>query len=161
MKELFEILKNPNDKLIAVDLDGTLCEGEFWGKEDVEPIKERIDYFNSLYMKGAHIIIYTARQPKWLPETPASEEGELEKRSEKQAELKPEERLTASEEYLEGNVRKLVSLIESRFESADKFDNLKLEFEFSDKIEKEELMKFIKKLPDADKILATLRVWKK
>jgi len=66
MKKLFDILENPRDKLIAVDLDGTLCHGEFWGDDEPEPHKEMIDYFNSLYKKGAHIIIYTARQPKWF-----------------------------------------------------------------------------------------------
>ena len=69
MKKLFDILKNPRDKLIAIDLDGTLCKGEFWGDTEPEPYKDRINYFNSLYKKGAHIIIYTARQPKWMPET--------------------------------------------------------------------------------------------
>lgn len=64
MKEkLLDILKHPNDKLIAVDLDGTLCKGEFWWEWEPEPIKERIEYFNSLYKKGGHIIIYTARNP--------------------------------------------------------------------------------------------------
>lgn len=105
---------------------------------------------------------YTLLEPKWLPETPASEEGELEKPSEKPLEgIKPGERLTATDEYLEGNVRKIISLIESRFESSDQFDNIKLEFDFNNKMEKEELMKFIKKLPDADKILASIRVWRK
>jgi len=68
-EELYNILKDPNDKLIAVDLDGTLCEGVFWGDGDPRPLIHRIKYFNKLYKRGAHIIIYTARQPKWLPET--------------------------------------------------------------------------------------------
>lgn len=64
LKELQEILKNPNDKLIAVDLDGTLSEGECWSKTDEPtPIQPMIDYVNGLYRKGAHIIIYTARMP--------------------------------------------------------------------------------------------------
>ena len=66
MKKLFDILENPRGKLIAVDLDGTLCHGEFWGDNEPEPHKERIDYFNGLYKKGAHIIIYTVRAPKWF-----------------------------------------------------------------------------------------------
>ena len=82
------------------------------------------------------------------------------KKYEKPKELEPTQRLTAEEKQLEGNVRKLLSLIESRFESKDLFDNIRLEFMFNDKFEKEELMKFFKKLPDADKILATIRVWK-
>jgi len=63
-KELLDILKNPNDKLIAVDLDGTLSEGSCWNiTDDPEPIPKMIDFINSLYIKGAHIVIYTARQP--------------------------------------------------------------------------------------------------
>ncbi len=66
MKEkLLQILKNPNDKLIAVDMDGVLCKGEFWGDDEPAPQQDVIDYFNGLYKKGAHIIIYTARNPKW------------------------------------------------------------------------------------------------
>ncbi len=66
MKEkLLEILKNPNDKLIAVDMDGVLCSGEFWGDKKPIPNLKVIKYFNNLYKKGAHVIIYTARNPKW------------------------------------------------------------------------------------------------
>lgn len=64
MKHLQEILKNPNDKLIAVDLDGTLSDGECWSETDEPtPIQQMIDFVNSLYKKGAHIVIYTARFP--------------------------------------------------------------------------------------------------
>ncbi len=65
MNNLEDILKNPNDKLIAVDLDGTLSKGEYWETSDKEPepIKEMIDFVNSLYKKGAHIVIYIARFP--------------------------------------------------------------------------------------------------
>jgi len=62
--KLYEVLKNPANKLIAVDLDGTLSTGEFWGvggEPEPEPIQKMIDYINKLYLKGAHIIIYTAR----------------------------------------------------------------------------------------------------
>ena len=69
MKKLQEILKNPNDKLIAVDLDGTLCEGEFWGEGEPKPKQEVIDLVWKIYKKGAHIIIYTARQPKYYATT--------------------------------------------------------------------------------------------
>jgi len=63
-EKLLEILKNPNDKLICVDLDGTLSIGECWSKTDEpKPIQEMIDFVNSLYNKGSHIIIYTARFP--------------------------------------------------------------------------------------------------
>jgi len=69
--DLKDILKNPANKLIAIDLDGTLCKGEFWGEGDPTPIKERIEYFNNIYKKGAHIIIYTARQPRYFIKTMA------------------------------------------------------------------------------------------
>ena len=57
------ILKNPANKLIAVDMDGTLCEGKFWVSE-CEPKLDVIEKINALYKKGAHIIIWTARFPK-------------------------------------------------------------------------------------------------
>lgn len=66
------VLSNPANKLIAVDLDGTLCTGEFWGSgPDPEPIYHMINYINSLYKRGAHIIIYTARQTSWTNATMA------------------------------------------------------------------------------------------
>lgn len=74
MKEkLLEVLKNPNDKLIAVDMDGTLCTGEFWGeeKDDPKPIPEMVEMMRKLYHKGAHLIIYTARQPMYYSRTHA------------------------------------------------------------------------------------------
>jgi len=62
--DLQDILKNPKDKLICVDLDGTLSEGECWSETDEpKPIQPMIDYINSLYKQGAHIVIYTARFP--------------------------------------------------------------------------------------------------
>lgn len=72
MKEkLLDILKSPNDKVIAVDLDGTLCTGEFWGEDEPEPIQSHIDYIWELYKKGAIIIIYTARDPRYFVQTNA------------------------------------------------------------------------------------------
>jgi len=72
MKEsLLEILKNPNDKLIAIDLDGVICHGEFWGEGEPEPIKGMIDKIWEWYKKGGHIIIYTARQPRYYAQTQA------------------------------------------------------------------------------------------
>jgi len=64
-KELLDILKEPRDKLICVDLDGTLSKGECWSKTDEpKPIQEMIDFINNkLYKRGSHIIIYTARRP--------------------------------------------------------------------------------------------------
>ena len=58
-------------KLICVDLDGTLCEGEFWGDGEPKPIQVAIDYVTSAYFSGAHIIIYTARLPKYYAITHA------------------------------------------------------------------------------------------
>jgi len=59
--ELPKDLKLKPNALIAVDLDGTLSEGECWGAEDPKPKQDMIDFINSLYIKGYHIIIYTAR----------------------------------------------------------------------------------------------------
>lgn len=67
--KLFEILSNPNDKLIAVDLDGTLCEWAFWETEPCKPIEKMIGYVNSLYKQWAHIVIYTARDPQYFEKT--------------------------------------------------------------------------------------------
>lgn len=64
-------LTHPAGKLIAVDLDGTLCEGEFWGEGEPIPKTARIDAVRSLYQRGAHIIIYTARQPSYYIHTHA------------------------------------------------------------------------------------------
>jgi histidinol phosphatase-like enzyme len=57
-----------NKKIIAFDLDDTLCtrpsDKEILGIEKYhycEPIKEMIDLSNSLYDKGHTIYIYTAR----------------------------------------------------------------------------------------------------
>ena len=70
-QKLLDILANPAGKVIAVDLDGTLCHGEFWGNEECVPVQEMIDKVTVWYNKGAHIIIYTARQPKYFPVTQA------------------------------------------------------------------------------------------
>lgn len=70
MKEkLQDILKNPAHKLIAIDLDGTICEGEFWGETEPKPIAAMVERITALYHKGAHIIIYTARQPRYYQHT--------------------------------------------------------------------------------------------
>ncbi|RTL06188.1 hypothetical protein EKK58_06110 [Candidatus Dependentiae bacterium] len=67
MKEkAFDTLNNPKGKLICVDMDGTLCEGEYWhvgGEADPLPNQEMIDIVNDLYIRGGHIIIWTARTP--------------------------------------------------------------------------------------------------
>jgi len=64
-KKLLDVLENPNDQLIAVDMDGVICHGEFWGEGEPKPKQEMIDKIWEWYRKGAHIIIYTARQPKY------------------------------------------------------------------------------------------------
>lgn len=70
-QDLLDILKNPRGKLLAIDMDGTICEGEFWGGEDPKPKQDFIDKMWKWYKRGAHIIIYTARQPIYYPETHA------------------------------------------------------------------------------------------
>ena len=70
--KLLEILKSPNDKLICVDLDGTLCIGEAWTNEQcltTTPKQDIIDKVNKMYTSGGHIIIYTARPETFRPET--------------------------------------------------------------------------------------------
>lgn len=57
--------------LIAVDLDNTLCEGEFWGGDEPKPKQEMIDKIEKLYKQGHHIIIYTARHRNYFQETEA------------------------------------------------------------------------------------------
>ena len=69
MNEMLEILKNPNDKVLAIDLDGVLCEGEFWGEGEPKPKQDMIDRVWKWYKQGAHIIIYTARQPRYYAVT--------------------------------------------------------------------------------------------
>ena len=72
MKEqLKDILQNPNDKLLAIDMDGTICKGEYWGEETLEPNQWFIDKMWCWYKAGAHIIIYTARQPVHYAKTHA------------------------------------------------------------------------------------------
>ena len=71
MDELKKRLESPDNLLVAVDMDGTLCEGVFWGEGDPAPKKEMIDYLWTLYKKGAHLIIYTARQPRYYAVTHA------------------------------------------------------------------------------------------
>ena len=68
-KDLLNILKNPNDKLIAIDVDGVLCKGEFWGEGEPTPIKAMIEKVWKWYKSGAHIIIYTSRQPRYYQQT--------------------------------------------------------------------------------------------
>jgi uncharacterized HAD superfamily protein len=66
-----EVLKDPNDKLIAVDMDGTLVAGEVWNDEDPEPVPQMVELVQDLYARGAHIVIWTARKPNMYPQTMA------------------------------------------------------------------------------------------
>lgn len=70
-KKLHDILKNPANKLLAIDMDGVLCTGEFWGEGEPAPIPAMLARVSEWYHKGAHIIIYTARQGKYYPQTHA------------------------------------------------------------------------------------------
>lgn len=73
MEELYDVLEHPNDKLIAVDMDGTICNGVWWGTEDPSPTPNTkvVELMWKLYKKGAHLIIYTARQPRYYAKTHA------------------------------------------------------------------------------------------
>ena len=57
--------------LIAVDMDGVLCEGEFWDDGDPKPIQRNIDIVEKLYRTGHHIIINTARHRRYYQTTEA------------------------------------------------------------------------------------------
>jgi len=62
------------DKLICVDIDGTLTEGNtaFWEEDDeCEPNTDMISWVNQRYIEGAHIIIHTARPWKHAQTTVA------------------------------------------------------------------------------------------
>lgn len=52
-------------------MDGTICEGEFWGDGEPKPKQDFIDNMWEWYRKGAHIVIYTARQPIYYKDTHA------------------------------------------------------------------------------------------
>lgn len=68
-QKLIDILKEPLRTVIAVDLDGTLCEGEFWGDGEPEPKNIVINKVNNLYKSGAVVLIYTARMPEYARQT--------------------------------------------------------------------------------------------
>jgi len=65
------MIKLKPHSLLAVDLDGTLCEGEFWGKGEPKPKQDMINKIEKLYKQGHHIIIYTARRRNYYQETEA------------------------------------------------------------------------------------------
>lgn len=61
-----------NRLIYAVDLDGTLCNGIWWGEGDhPEPHLGRIKMINDLYHQGHVIIIHTGRREYMRPATEA------------------------------------------------------------------------------------------
>ena len=60
---------NKDRKVYAIDLDWTLCKGEFRGEWEPTPYLERIEKINSLYTKWNIILIYTARDPSFFVAT--------------------------------------------------------------------------------------------
>lgn len=69
MNELLEMLENPNDKLICVDLDNTITTSDGWNLDNIQPNQAMIDKMLVWFKKGAHIIIYTARPGAVYPQT--------------------------------------------------------------------------------------------
>lgn len=66
-----EFNENPNRKVINIDVDGTLTNGEkFWEAEPLPNLKA-IAITRTLYKKGYIIIIHTARQWECAPDTVA------------------------------------------------------------------------------------------
>jgi len=57
-----------NIRVIAVDLDGVLCKGDYWGEGNPEPIEENIKIINQLALKY-FIVIHTARRYEWAEHT--------------------------------------------------------------------------------------------
>lgn len=60
-----------NLRVICVDLDGVLCEGEIWTPEDclkAKPIEKNIKEVNRLHQEH-FIVIYTARRDNLIPTT--------------------------------------------------------------------------------------------
>ena len=71
-KILKQIKRSKEIFVLAVDLDGVLCEGEYWGDGEPTPIQENICLVNDLAMSH-FIVIHTARRHgmyektiKWL-----------------------------------------------------------------------------------------------
>ena len=66
-----EFNENSKRRVYNIDLDGILTNGEpFWEKEP-SPNEEAILYTRRLYREGNVIIIHTARQWEFAPETVA------------------------------------------------------------------------------------------
>lgn len=58
-----------NRKVYAIDLDDTLCKGQFRGEWEPEPFLGRVEKVNNLYKQGNIILICTARNPQWYAVT--------------------------------------------------------------------------------------------
>lgn len=64
-----EFNENPNRKVINIDIDGVLTNGEpFWNGEP-SPNAEAISHVRELYKQGNIIIIHTARMWECAPDT--------------------------------------------------------------------------------------------
>ncbi len=51
-----------------MDLDGVLCESEYWGEGDPKPIQKNINIVNRLALKH-FVVIHTARRYEWAEHT--------------------------------------------------------------------------------------------
>jgi uncharacterized HAD superfamily protein len=70
-ERLEKLIKDSTGKIIAVDVDGTLCVEQCWCPNDVldaTPIKKNIFMVNRLHVKN-FIIIYTARRDEMMSNT--------------------------------------------------------------------------------------------
>jgi len=69
--KLYDILKNPQGKVIAMDLDKVLTTETAWNDQtalDVKPNLEMIKISNDLCIRGAFLVIHTARRHEmYLP----------------------------------------------------------------------------------------------
>ena len=67
-KILKQINRTKEIFVLAVDVDGLLCEGEYWGDGEPTPIQENIDLVNDL-SKSNFIVIHTARRHSMYEKT--------------------------------------------------------------------------------------------
>jgi hypothetical protein len=64
--------KHPARRIIAVDIDHTVAQGEWWHEDrEAKPIQEVLDKVNQLYWNKNTIIYHTARHPKYYELTKA------------------------------------------------------------------------------------------
>ena len=67
-KILAQIKRTKEILVFAIDVDGFLCEGEYWGEGEPTPIQENIDLVNDL-SKSNFIVIHTARRHSMYEKT--------------------------------------------------------------------------------------------